>query len=1009
MVISKIEQLGTVPNWEKRRRKLKRALFKDTLREIKNTYKVFISILLMAFLGVGFFAGIRATSPDMVKTIDTYYKENNVYDIEILSTLGLTDDDINELNQIDGINQVYGEYSKDVIIDINEIELVTKLISISDINKLILKEGRMPENSNECLVEKGFTKHVNIGETIRIDEKDDNEIIKNKELKIVGIIESPLYISRQRGNSKLGTGSVDYCMYIPKENVDSEIYTQIYATVDEKYITSTTKYENYIEEIKNRIEEIKGKQEKQRYDSILQEANTKIDDAQAKLDEEKTNAENKIKDAENEISNNESKINIAQNTINSNKKNADAKFKDAQNQISKCKTDIINNEKEIDKQEAQLQYIQDPNQLAMAKKQIEQAKVAIASAKQELQQKEQELDKTKESTFAQIKSSQKEINNSKDKIVSAKRELEDKKQEFNIKIADAQKELDDAKQDISKIEMPKWYVLDRKSNNGYNSFTQDTKSIENIGKVFPIIFFIVATLISLTSMTRMVEEHRVQIGTLKALGYNKIQIASKYIIYSSVACIIGGILGQCVGFVLLPKIIWMMYSMMYTLATDIVLEFNVYYGGLGLLITSICIIGATIYTTLKSLKHTPAKLMRPKAPKIGKRVLLERITFIWKRLKFSNKVTVRNIFRYKKRFLMTIIGICGCTALILVGFGVKDSISSILERQYSTVYNYDMQISLKSDLSVEQKNEAISKLIDNENILNITQAYSTSGTLSNKGKEDIQIIVSNNNDLENVINMRDAKTKQKINMEEDKIYITDKLAQLIDTKVGDKVIIEDSENVEKQVTVGGIVENYISHYVYMSENLYRALYGEISTNTLYIQTIDLTEEQEVEFSKNIMQNDMVSTIMINSDVISLMDDMLKSLNYVVVVLIVSAGLLAFVVLYNLANVNINERIRELATIKVLGFYDKEVYSYITKETVILTIIGIILGLFAGYFLNSFIIKTCEINMLRFSSEILPQSYIYSAAITLIFTAIVNFVTYFALKKIDMIESLKSVE
>ena len=488
---------------------------------------------------------------------------------------------------------------------------------------------------------------------------------------------------------------------------------------------------------------------------------------------------------------------------------------------------------------------------------------------------------------------------------------------------------------------------------GYANFIQDTKSIRNIGIVFPAVFFIVATLISLTSMTRMVEEQRTQIGTLKALGYSKIQIASKYIIYASLASIIGGILGMCVGFVLLPKIIWMMYEMMYQIG-DISLSFNLTYGALGLGLIYICIVGATIYSLIKELKETPAILMRPKAPKIGKRVLLERITFIWKRLSFSRKVTIRNIFRYKKRFLMTVIGIFGCTSLILAGFGLKDSISAIMPNQYEKVFDYDMQISLKNGLDESQLQEIVNKLDQKEEITKIVKTYMTTSTAVNgELEEDVQIIVPQDEEaLKGIINIKDAKTKEDVTLNDNEICLTDKAAELLKVKVGDTIKLKESDGTEKQVKISNIVENYIYHYVYMSKELYQTLYGkDYETNVLLTQNTDLSEEQEENLATEIMQENEVSSISLTSTAITMMDDTMKSLNYVVVILIISAGLLAFVVLYNLSNVNISERIRELATIKVLGFYDKEVYDYVTRETVLLTLIGIALGLARRIFLK----------------------------------------------------------
>ena len=854
---------------------MKRALLKDSVKEIKNTYKRFISILLMAFLGVGFFAGLRAASPDMIDSIDQFYEDNQVYDIQILSTLGLTEADIEELAKVDEVDKVTGSYETDGLIEIENKEIVTKLITIGEINQPILLEGSLPQNADECVVEESFLKSNNkqIGDMIEVeveettnDNGDKTAYLKNSQMKIVGTVQSPLYISRDRGTSKLGAGKINYYMYIPKENVNAnEVYTSIYIKVknEEKYETSSKKYEDYIEQVKDNVEQIKEQREQARKTQLVEIANQKI-----------TEAEN----------------------------------------------------------------------------------------------------------------------------------------ELNTQKQDAEKELQEAKDKVNDIENPKWYILDRNSNEGYVGFIQATKSIANISKVFPIVFFAVAALISLTSMTRMVEEQRTQIGTLKALGYNQLQIISKYILYASLASIIGGVAGMCVGFATLPQIIWMLYMMMYQITPKIILSFNWKYGGLGLLLICICIIGATIYSAVRELKETPAVLMRPKAPKAGNRVLLERIPFIWKHLNFSHKVTVRNIFRYKKRFLMTIIGIFGCTSLIVTGFGIKDSIKAIMPNQFEKVFTYDMQVNLRDELEDNDKQEYISSLMEKEKTEKVVETYMTSGTAEKENaEEEVQIVVPKN-DLEGLINIVDLKTKEKVELKDDEICLTDKVAQLLGVKAGDTITLKSSDKEEFEVKISNIVENYVSHYVYMSKTMYENLYSEnYSTNVVLLKNIELTEEEEDTLITELMNQKEVASASRISSTMSVLDDTLKSLDYVVIILIVSAGLLAFVVLYNLSNVNISERIRELATIKVLGFYDKEVYDYVTRETIILTAIGIILGLFGGYILNYYLIGTCEINSLRFSKIVNPISYVYAVAITIIFTIIVNIVTYFALKKIDMIESLKSVE
>ena len=1079
---------------------MKKALLKNSVKEIKNTYKRFISILLMAFLGVGFFAGLRATSPDMLKTIDNYYKEQNVYDIQILSTLGLTSNDVEEISKIENVEKISKSYETDGKIDIDNKEIITKFITIENVNKPILLNGNMPQNQDECLVEESFltTNNKKIGDTITVDiedtQNDDGEKIKylkTNELKIVGTVKSPLFIARDRGTSKLGSGKINYYIYISENNINaSDIYTSIYVTVKnaKKYETSSKEYEDYIEEVKENIEQIKEKQEKERHDTLVAKAQEKLNDAEEEYNSKKQDGQTKIDDASKEIEDGKKKIEEAESELKQNREKADNEFKNAENKLAKAKKEIENNEKtlsdkeqeantQIENLKGQKNQLQDNlnqinqtlvdtqeqynlilnalknaslpeeqrNQYELQKaqleagintlnenkekvqngikqiddgieegtKEIQNAKNQIEQAKNELSKQEKTLSNKKKTTYNKIEKAEKEIADKKQELQDGEEELNKNKQEFETQIKDAEKKLSDAKEKISEIENPKWYILDRNSNSGYVSFIQDTKSIDNISKVFPVVFFIVATLISLTSMTRMVEEQRGQIGTLKALGYNKLQIMMKYIIYAGIATIVGSVLGMCVGFVILPEIIWMMYGMMYQMTDKILISFNWKYGGIGLILISICIIGATIYTTLKELVSTPSVLMRPKAPKGGNRVIMEKIPFIWKRLNFSHKVTVRNIFRYKKRFFMTIIGILGCTALILTGFGVKDSVKQIIPNQFENVFMYDMQISLKESLTEEERQEFKNKLAQNNEIKKAVSIYMTSETAVNgENEENVQIIVpENQEELDGIINIKDIKNKkQTVKLTENEICLTDKAAQLLGVKAGDTLTLKDADENDVNIKISNVVENYVSHYVYMTKETYKKLYNkDFKANVVFIQNVKLNDEEQDKLAKEIMNMSEVSGIVNMTSTMKSIDDMMNLLNYVVIVLIVSAGLLAFVVLYNLANVNISERIRELATIKVLGFYDKEVYDYIARETVILTIIGIALGLVGGYFLNYYLMGTCEINMLRFSKTIKPISYVYASLITIVFTLIVNIATYFALKKIDMIESLKSVE
>lgn len=542
-----------------------------------------------------------------------------------------------------------------------------------------------------------------------------------------------------------------------------------------------------------------------------------------------------------------------------------------------------------------------------------------------------------------------------------------------------------------------WYVLDIDSNTGFYQYKQDTERIDNVAKVFPLVFFIVAVLICLTTMTRMVEEERSQIGTLKSLGYKDSSIMFKYILYATLATIIGSIIGVVIGYKLLPELCFEMYKTMYRLG-DIKLSYYTSLTLQGTIIALLCTLGATIYTCRKTLKVSPANLLRPVAPAVGKRVLLERIPIIWNHLSFSHKVTVRNVFRYKKRFLMTIIGIAGCTGLILAGFGLKDCIVKMVPHQYEEIFNYQAKITLNK----EKTDETINKIKENKKVKDILEVQEEAITIDNKDTNQSVTLVIPKADPGEFIKLQDRKTNKHHNLNNGMI-ITEKLANLLEIEENDTLKFTGTDKYEEKIA--HITENYLFHYIYLPKSKYQ----KDEYNTVLVKTKNMTEKEEKEIANELKEIPGVSNITFTSSTRHIFDDTMDNFAYVSLILIVSAGALAFVVLYNLSSVNISERRRELATIKVLGFYDKEVYQYINRENTILTIIGIILGLGIGNILTMYIIKTCEIDILMFDPTITLTSYIYAILITAAFAILVNIILYFSLKKIDMIESLKSVE
>lgn len=988
---------------------MKKSLIKNSFKEISKTKRRFLSILIMAFLGVGFYSGLVACSPDMQDSLDKYVDKSNMYDIDVISTLGLTDEDINAIKEIDGVENAYGIQSKDTFINLNDKESICKVIEYNEnINKPEVIYGRLPENSDECLLDEKYSyfgsSEENIGKTIKIENEDldenDNPIFTQKELKIVGIVDSPLYISSERGSSSLGSGNISLYIYCKEDVIDLDYYTEIAVQVKgaKELVTNSDEYLAVVNPVIQKIEMIKEERQEARYNSLVNDANKKIDDAQKEYDDKKAEADQELSDAEQKINDAKSELDNSENKLNKSEKELNQKEKDVAKQFETAEQQIKQYENQINAMIAQI-GMETPE---------------ITAQKEQIQKQKEEIKTQKNTANNQIANGRKEIEDGRKKIKDARKELEENEQEYNDKkaeaeekLADAQSKIDDARADITKIEKAKWYIQDRTDNTGYSNIFDAIKTMKNISKIFPVIFYLVAILISLTSMTRMIEEERIEIGTLKSLGYTNLQIISKYVLYAFLACVIGGVLGMTVGFYLLPNIVWILYSMIYTIP-KFYATYQIGIGMLGILIAFICIGGATIIVTVKELKQMPAVLMRPKPPKNGKRIFLERIKFIWKKLNFSKKVTMRNIFRYKKRAVMTIVGIAGCTGLMLTGFGIKDSVIGIPDSQFGGVFKYDSSVMLQNTEGLEDLKNYINS---NENIESYVEIDGATGKLKNENANfDVTMFIPNDKEnFKNAINLIDTKTNENVELSDNGIIITDKVAEFLKIGAGDNVTLVSSDDIEYNFKVDYVVKNYVSHYVYMSKQFYETNIKTYKTNMIYINNKDITDEQKSKMSEEILNIKGVSSVNMISDMMKMVSDMLNTMNYVVVILIVASALLAFVVLYNLANINIAERQREIATLKVLGFYNKEVDNYINKENIIFTIIGVVLGLVFGTFLTDGIIASVEIDKLRFLKNIEPISYVYSAAITILFSLIVNAIIHFILKKIDMIESLKSVE
>ncbi len=696
-----------------------------------------------------------------------------------------------------------------------------------------------------------------------------------------------------------------------------------------------------------------------------------------------------------------------------------AKLDEAKAQLDAAKEQIDNGKAELAQQKAAGEQA-----LSDAQTQITQAQTALTQGQTELAAKKNE-------GWQQLKDSEKQLSDAKElyeegktefekqkadgeqKLKDARSEFEEKKTEAQEDLNDAQAKLDKAEEKLNDMENPEWYFFTRRDNPGYTSLIDDTTRVDAVGAVFPLFFMLVAALVCLTTLTRHVEEKRTEIGTLKALGYTTKAIMSQFLFYSTAASLAGCVLGIGFGMMILPRVIYNAYGIMYMLI-DLKLKVPVLPISAGVVTAFVCTTLVSLYTCMRVLREKPSELMRPKAPKIGRRILLERMPFIWNRMNFTSKVTARNIVRYKARFFMTVIGVAGCTALILTGFGLKNSISSIADKHFGEIYTYDMIAVLEEEGTAHEYAQLLSDIEQNDDIdAAMLQRQVSIGVKSENGKEmndDIYMIVPQSAErMENLIHLRQRKDGAKIELTDEGAVVTEKMADKLGITIGSTITITE-DNKKHDVKVTGISENYIFGYVFITPQCYKEIYGrDVLYNMMLCGMKDANTQSENRLGAYCLDKDGIVAVSFISGSINSFLDTISSLDLVILVLLVCAGLLAIVVLYNLTNINIEERVREIATIKVLGFYNGETCAFVYRENIILTLCGIIAGLGIGVVLHRFVILTIEINKTMFSRDIAWWSYLLAAVLTAVFAAVVNFIMYFKIKKINMVESLKSIE
>lgn len=926
-----------------------RSMRKTTLREIKHTFGRYMAILAIIALGVGFFSGVRDTTPAMVNMMNGFLEENNFYDFRIISTSGWNDESVEEFAEQPDVLMAEGSISFDASYyvpsrSIDETVLITHMLP-EKINTIKLVEGTFPENSDECAAEQG--KGYKIGDKIRLNESNDSEVlemVKSREFTVTALVISPYYINHEKGTTKIGNGTVDSFLYLPKSAFDTEYFSEIFVCLDNDYVMYSEEYNDFIDDRTEKWEELSEETALKHHNQLLADAEAELADA---------------------------------------KKEYESGIKEGQEELDKAAAELADGKKTLEDTKKQLDA---------AKADIDMLKAYLGASSPDVQKAETDYS----NGVAEYEKGVADLEKGEKEYKDALAEFEEKSAEGGQKIADAEKE-------IAKLKAPSVYVLNRNTNIGYALFENDSEIVEQVAKVFPVFFILVAALVCMTTMSRMVEEQRTQIGILKAIGYSEASIMGKFMFYSCSAALIGCVLGFAVGTKLFPAIIWVTYKIMY-IPIDIPYYFDKNLALAAAAVSMLCSAGTTWIACRVELKETAASLMRPKSPKAGKRVLPEYIPFLWNRLKFLHKVSIRNIFRYKGRFFMMVTGIGGCMALLLTGFGLKDSIAGFADTQYGEIQTADAAVSFL-DEKYEKINEILTEKTDGFAMMN----HGSWDLLYEDRVKSIDLeAVEDFGNISKFMVFRDLEEHSISTPDLNEAIISHSISDRYNVEIGDEITLRDADMRELHLTITGVFENHTYNLVYTTlETLEKQLNEDITPNKAFINF--KTGETHGKQAADINKNSGVISVEQFAKTRDRMAEMMSSLDYIVILVIACAAALAFIVIYNLTNINITERQREIATIKVLGFFRRETSAYVLRENIALTFMGILAGIAIGIPLHSFVMSQIKVDIVDFSTVILPQSYIYSAVLTLIFNFVVNLFMEIKLERINMAESLKSVD
>lgn len=887
--------------------------FKASLREIIFSKGRFIAIVLIILLGTLLYVGIKATGPILNHSASQFVDKQELSNLQIISTGGLTEADEKLAKEIPDAKVESGHQLFYADSDKNQVVKLYSYDKENQQNHLIVKSGRLPKKENEIVLdEKAKEEGYRLNQTYQIDQSDQ---IERKNFKIVGFVQSPIYIStEERGLSNVGNGNVNFFAYLPESNFSSEVKSIIYV-----HFTNVKGKETY------------GKAYKTTMDKNIEQVEKLF------ADRPKERAAEIKHDAEKELL--PKKAEVADNL-----------------------TKIANGQDELDQ----------------AKAQLEQQAAMMPAGNPQLAQAQAELE-----------AQEKELNSNRDKLLSA------------------QQKINDSEKEINELKTPSYSYDQRADNPGFQEYGDLSERIAAIANVFPVFFFFIAALITFTTMTRMVEENRREIGTLKALGYSRYEIAIKYIIYALSAALIGIVLGSVIGTHTLPRLVFELSSDRYNFpgVEAFYLSRPIIQATVAFLFASL---GAALLVLMRELHEKPAELLQPKAPKPGKRIFLERITPIWTRMSFNSKVSYRNLFRYKSRMIMAVIGIAGCAALMVAGVGLKDSLSSVGDKQFGPIIDYDAIVTLKDQPDETAVEKIFSK---NEKITNDLAVMNQTVELKQKGQANQKLTMMVPEDRVEFKRYLHLKEQGKsFTLPNDGAVITQKMAELFELKKGDSLTVYDDDQQTFKVKIANISDNYLGNFLYLSKDYYqKARDTDFEVNSYLLRSKKMTKAEEDNLAQKLLSSDQVINTSFMSTQIETQEHSMDNLDGIVWIFVVLSGLLAFIVLYNLTNINVSERLRELSTIKVLGFYDREVTSYIFRENFVFTILGILFGYGLGIILTKFILDQASMETITFPLVIHSGAYLLSGGLTILFSVIVMLATHFRLRHINMIDALKSNE